>query len=341
MQARYRLEPKRDFGDTNEKPEKEMLELYEACGWEAVTDYNQFFIFRTQNEEAREIHTDSAVHAESIRKLLNRSVWFYLFESFLVLSAIFRLVREPFRYLVTFGTVYTVSFGIILTAALAVMVLYLCQIVGLYRRLKSRQPLEHNKPWRRGALWHRAGAVAFTLLYLLFVSVILTQCTATLAASGQKINDYPRDLPFVTIQDLYPEGEYNNDISFGGYNQYTSYSRGTAPLNIEWREYATVVTPECEELEGALIVHYHETAGAWIAEGLAKEYLRTALRESRHTAMEAPDLDADYVAAYSLSGLPTLILQKGNIVVTASFTIDDANGYPVEQWAELMLEMME
>ena len=267
-------------------------------------------------------------------------IWIFLFEAILVISALGRLFGEMFRYLVTFGAIYAASFAIILVTALAVMVLHLCQITSLHIRIKKRVPLDHNKPWRKGAIWHRLGSVVFALLYLLFIGAILTQCTDTLASYGQKIDDYPGDPPFVTIGDLYPEGEYNN-TSIGGYNQYTAYSRDIAPVNIEWREYATVVTPEGEELEGALIVEYHETAAPWIAEGFAKELLRVALGESYNDPMDAPELDADYVAAYSFSGLPTLILQKGNIVVTARFSFDDGNGYPVDRWAELMLQMLE
>lgn len=340
QEVRYRLEPKQDFGDIDQKPERSIREVYEACGWEAVTDYGSFFIFRAVDEQARELHTDSLVHAASIRRLIRQNCVLYLLEAYLVISRMLSLAMEPSRWLITYGTFVTVCFAVLLIAAMGIMIHDAVRLIALYRHLKACKPLDHRKPWRRGAIWHRLGSVALVTVYVLFIVMMLSRCTDLMQDSSIHINDYPGDPPFVTIQDLYPEGEYDNSTSFAGYNHYTSYKSSNAPVNIEWREYATVTMPDGTALEGAIIVMYHETKNTEFARELAEEYQRRAYGKNDYQEIPAPDVEAEFIAAYSDMASQNVILQKGNIVVQVGFTIQDEDGYPLEKWVDLMLQML-
>ena len=341
--VRYRLEPGRGAFD-DDKPDYHAREFFKDMGWEAVSGYGQFFIFRAVSGDVPELNTDPAVQLIAMKKLRRKT----LFWNFLALVLIPVMLlywsrdAEPYRFIVTFGFASAAVLVLLFCYCVVELVVQIVQANAIVKKLKTAEQLDHSKPWRKGAWYHRLSALMGVLCYAVYMLSMLTQCTSDLANYGRDIEKYEGDPPFVTIQDLCPEGEYTRETFLSEYyNDFTQYSSDCAPLSIEWDEYAEVVSPDGEVYSGTLIIHYHETASEWIARGLAEEYYRVALKERYHHELEAPDLDVDFVGAYTLGGLPTLILQEGNVVITASIGVQKDGEYVLMEWAELMIKMLD
>lgn len=337
--VRYRLEPGKRGLDDDLPGEMEQA-FFQDMGWEAVTSYGPFFIFRALTEDAPEMNTELPVQRMAMKKLRSKTIWLNLFTLALVPLLAWRWLHEGFRFLITFGGVVSLLIMITMVTMAAELVAQMLRSGTLVRKMKQGIGLDHRKPWRRCAWYHRVTTVTAMLFYVLYMVSMLTQCSNAALYLGRDIDTFAGDLPFVTIGDLCPEGKYTR-VDFPNYNTYLVYSSDCAPVNVEWEEYAEVVTPEGETLSGALLVHYHETAAEWIARGLAEEYLRVALGERYHHAIPAPELDVDFVGAYALAGRPTLILQKENVVITATIGVEYRDSYMMQQWAEIMLEMLD
>lgn len=340
---RYRLDPKPNHtSEYTNAPDDEAESLYREYGWEFVTAYSWFYIYRTADPDARELNTDLAVQAEALKWAKKSFSISMVFELIMVCSWAYRIFKEPYHFLVSLDIVLLVFFVGLLISALVVSVIRAVHIHKLRKQLKASIPLDHNKSWRKGAALHRAGSIASTFLYFLILAMICTSCTSAMNSSYSKIDtaDYPGDPPFVTISDMCPEGSFTPKPFISGYNKYTIQSTDLAPVIIEWEEYGELVTPDGRIMEGSLIVSYYETASPALARGLAEDFLRTAQGRDDYTQLDAPELAVDYVAAYHFI-YPTVIIQHGNIVIEARVPLHYGDEqYLMEQWAVLMAALL-
>ena len=75
LKTRYRLTPVSDrLEDWNERPDTEKQTLSEAFGWDYVCTVDGFHIYRSYNEEDRELNSDPDVLAESLRLLKRKAI---------------------------------------------------------------------------------------------------------------------------------------------------------------------------------------------------------------------------------------------------------------------------
>lgn len=340
--VRYRLEPRKGAWD-GEMPEEAAQELFRDLGWEAITGFYRFHIFRSLSADVPELNTDIAVQTITVKRLLRSTIIGGILALVCIPICLWFLLEEWYRSLVTFGWI-PVNIAVIAVLYAGVqMVIEIQQVSAITRKLKRNIPLDHNKPWKKGAFFHRLGAICLIILYLMPLFAYLARSSDILLNDyGKPLSDYQGDPPFVTIGDLCPEGEYAQKTeSFGGYNIFTEYSTGAAPKSMEWKEYAEVTTPEGETYSGGIIINYHETSAKWIARGLAKEYLRLALQEKHNHEIEVPQLDVDFAGGYLLGPIQTIILQKGNVVVTASVHVEKDGENVMREWAEKMVAMLD
>lgn len=332
--VRYRLEPgKRTLDD--ERPTLQERELFEEMGWEYVTYYSHFFIYRDLSPAAPELHTDPEVQVMNLKRLRRKTVLANVAFLALLLILILQLDVEGFRFLITFGAVSVVLLLLIVGCVVADIIWQAVQSHAIVVKLKKDMELDHRKPWHRGAWYYRLCAAAMVLFYVAYLLLMLTRCASGLVTYGYDLEKYEGDPPFVTIQDLCPEGEYEQN-TFMDYNTFIKYHSDCAPLNIEWRENAQVTTPEGEVYLGLLCVNYHETVAPWIARGLAEEYYRTASESKYFAEVGGIALPVDYAVYYTdLSGT-TVIICDGSTVIVA--TLGDEIK---DLWLDKMLEMLQ
>ncbi|MPN50967.1 hypothetical protein SDC9_198608 [bioreactor metagenome] len=153
----------------------------------------------------------------------------------------------------------------------------------------------------------------------------------------QLLSDYTDTLPFATMVDLAPAGQFsldpldfNNTIELG--------SDWLAPKIITLHENATIKLPNGQSLRVELYIDYYETAALWLAREVAREYLSMDKRSSHYQELQLPDLNVDYSFAYNAIS-PTLIVQEENKVMRVSLyqTSSDYN-IPVDVWVRTFVD---
>ena len=337
--VRYRLEPRPDNSFDTLVPDAEATELASEFGWEYVDSYRQFYIYRSTGADARELNTDCTLQAMALKSV--RSHFFSQLGGQLIVAghALLRLLKEPFRYLAVFGPLYTIGFVLFMLLFFLIDIRSLRHILRIQKQLKRNEPLDHNKPWRNGALAHHIGQFSALLVIILIFGLILGSCIQKFTHENPPLAAYPGDPPIVTIADLDPEGSYEPKPFLDGYDAYTEHSNVLATV-LEWNEYGELYTAEGNRISGFIRITYYETAVPWIAEGLFRDYLRNTQHEENNVACDIPDLHVDQSAGF-IRIVPTVLIQHGNVFVEASMSLDDRDGNTVlALWAQRMAEKL-
>jgi len=356
--VRYRLEAA--TGSTSMwssnwgEPSPEAIAISEAYGWEYVDKYGEFHIYRTFDHNARELNTDSAVQAMTLKKVRGRQIdalvrnifWCLLYPVLYIRGCILALT-------LAFGS-FVMLIGAIVVLSLAVSsILRLRYFTQIRRRLLAGDNLHQKKEWRqhqRRFRISRAVDIGLTLLFL----VLLCRSWATDALGIREIplEDYTGAIPFSTVVELGPdkEGTYRENRVLDVGSSVMSWSDPLSPINIDWEELATVSYDDGTELDVSLYVEYHEMLHPILARRLAREFQKTDSRSSllskpsRHyQELPPPELDVDYVSAYrTWIGFETVVLQEGNKVMHISYVqhsdTDEAYRLTVDEWAAIFAE---
>lgn len=340
-QDRYRLEPKpKADGESSERPSQDIVDLCAEYGWEFVTACGQFYIYRSLSPDAREMHTDPEVQAAALKVMKQRIGLSNLALLFPSVHMLYSFFKEPYRYLATFGPVYTLSLVTFFLGAWVFGLIRAIRVHALHKKLQQNIPLDHQKPWRRQAWLHHATQIAVIMIYFLFFATMLTQCSGSISQSGTPISAYGGDPPIITIADLCPEGSYTQERFVDGYNEFLQTGNSAAPVILEWKEYGQLTTPEGEVYSGFISVTYYETRSPWIAEGLFRDYLRDARRNKYYEDYPLPALDVDQYIGYDTVA-PTVLIQHGNIFISAYCCLDNEEGdNALSLWATLMAEAL-
>lgn len=344
---RYRLDaaPKKTgfFSDTP-GPDEDTLALSTACGWEYVAPRGQFYIYRTADPDAPELHTDPQVQALAINQIRRRERGSVV--ACFIWASLYPLLGIRGEWLLTMLNVgaWFVLYGMaLLVWIFAGTVARAIHFRRLRRKLSRGEPLDHRKKWRKQAGRHRTLSLLLVVSCLIWLGFFLRLWSDDITDSGKiPLDTYTGDPPFATIADLSPDGDYAlND--FGISNTIEIRGDWLAPTVIHWAELATVSLPDGRTVSGGLYVDYYETASPWLAREAAREYLCTARRGKYYEELELPFLDVDYAAAYYDSlHFPTLLLQNGSRMIKAEFYQTSPNcALPLAEWTKSMAESIQ
>ena len=337
----YRLEPKepgKGFGDV---PDPDFRELCGEYGWEYVDSYGNFFIYRATCADYREMNTDLRVQAAAL-KAGRRSSTLTIFLNIFLLNQFFRsFLWKPSYWLIHMGLGYLLVSLLVLIWVSTDSFLQWRHLRKLQKQLKENIPLDHKKPWQKGAAFYIFGKFAYLLVVLLFFGTLFSTCSRALEleADAPATADYPGDPPFVTAADILPEGEFTRRSTFLDYNTYVETATFFAPVIMEWNEDGEIRLPDGSLYSGVLRISYYETRYPWLAEGLIRDLYREAEDQKHFSSLPAPELELDQVICYG-NIYPTILIRQGNIVVQASVGIEYQDRYLLEQWARQMAEML-
>ena len=339
QEIRYRLEPKtqRHSNFTN-APDEEEEDLYKEYGWEFVTQFHYFYIYRTADPNARELNTDYAVQAAALKQIKRNTGSALLNQLIISVWWIPRWINEAFRMLVSFDWAVFPAFAVMLVTAVVIAIKDCIHIRRLRKQLNNNIPLDHNKPWRKHANLKRAGKIAVTFLYAYVIIALFVSCGYTMGRSYEHTpaEEFPGDPPFVTCADM---GEFTKENFLSGYNAYNQYSTTFAPTIIEWKEYGSIMTEDGRTLQGSLMIDYYETSSPWIARGLVDDFLYEHKKYDDFQIISAPDIDADYVVAYHYI-YPVVLIQQDNIFIRAIISLESDDKIAVEEWARQMADYL-
>lgn len=339
QEIRYRLEPKTErHSDFLNSPDVDAVALYKEYGWDFVTQFHYFYIYRTTDPNARELNTDYAVQAAALKQIKRNTVSALINQVIISVFWIPRWINEAFRMLVSFDWTVFPAFIAMLVTAVVIAIKDFLHIRKLRKQLNNNIPLDHSKPWRKHANLKRAGKIAVVLLYTYVIIALFVSCGYTMNRSYEHtpIEEFPGDPPFVTCADM---GEFTKENFLSNYNAYNRYSTTFAPSIIEWKEYGKIVTSDGRTLHGSLMIDYYETRSPRIARGLADNFLHEHEKYDDFQIVTPPDIDVDYVIAYDYI-YPVVLIQHENIFIRAIVSLEYQDQNAIEEWALLMAEAL-
>ncbi len=346
--ARYRLEAAtkstsmwtEDGGD----PPPEAVALSEEYEWEYVGKRGCFYIYRTLKPGTRELNTDPTVQALAVAAAQKRQVSSLVSSLFL---PIFYLVLCLSRggLLLTMITASTFYFLFMAGLVLLAFGTSLAEVVAmgrLKRRLREGLPAPPTR--RRPALYFAQKALVLVLLVVWACVSLRLWVVSVTDEDHMPLEQYGQHPPFATLTDLAGEGAhgYRQTMTGARFNYISVHSDPLAPENIQWAEHASVKRADGSTLDGGLYVYYHRAASPWIAGRLARAYLRSAQSKKSYEAIELPELDADFAAAYYDDlHWPNIVIQKGDVACRVQLYETGIGPHmTLEEWAGAFVQSL-
>lgn len=346
--VRYRLEasPRKvsTWDDDGGVPDREALELNEAFGWEYAGRRGQFFLYRSADPKALELHTDPRVQALAVKAVEKRRLGNFLF-----LTVFWLLQFLAYFWRGSSFLLFAVKVGlpiVLLTAAILLDGLWcglaeLLYLRGFKRRLLEGSPPDHRKDWRkarRHMRWQQAMICAVLILFF----ILLFRLLGNELEHRDRIprSEYPGKPPFAVLAD-FAEGEYTETWKDIHYDYAVRWSNAFLAEGIEWREHARVQRADGTEVNGGLLADYYEARSEGLARLLAAELCRSDRANYRkfYAVLECPDLGMDDAAAYRVLSVPYVVLRKGKKVLHAQFyQIGEGERVPLEEWAMILAD---
>lgn len=301
-----------------------------------------------------------------------RDSLFNIFFWALIYPLLYRLDDGYLLMVIYLGTGFSLWGGLLTLWLVGSSLAEYLHLRGLRKKLMAGEPLHHKKDWRQNAVRYHVIKWLKIVLIAAWIWVFLHMLGSAMMEEHEvPLDEYTGNPPFATMADL-AEGlgigngsgepaaeavEVSHYVSSGIVNSTVhQWSDWLAPVNYNWDEIADVTLSDGQMLEGSLYVDYHETVHPALAHQLAKEYHWSARYDSifnnllgggddDYRLMEEVDLEKvareagidggfDYAAAfYDEIHLPSVILQKGNKIIHATFVqYQSGDSMPPEVW---------
>ena len=354
--ARYRLDaiPRHGFFDGGDSPDSEAVELAAEYGWEYVGRRGEFYIYRAEGQDSRELNTDPRVQAIAMRAVRARqrgTLFSLLF--WLLLYPLLRngaaLYRAPLLTCLTFGSWLTAFSLAMIAWCFARSVFCAVSLERLYRRLSRGEACANTRYDSRRARQHRLLTVVRVVLTVLWIVLVAVRTLYLMVDEGEmSLSEYGGsggEIPFATVAELVgTQGEvsdYQQTMNAFG-NTVRVWRDPLVPVNVDYCEIARVTLTDGSMIEVGLYVEYHEAASERIAAALAREHLQFDRRRGKRydpLSIELP-IPVDQIYAY-LDNLhmPTVIIQIGDRVIRASLhRYSESAEIPIEVWAQTVAE---
>ncbi len=226
---RYRVEPMIDDDTT---PSEEIIAAYKEAGWEFVSAYSKlFFVWKSTDENAMELHTDPIVQSESYKrickKLINQAIAsgiatlivFAMFLGFFIFSdrPVLMILANP----LVLALFVSNFFAVIQT------IMQASRALKLKKMLADGFSIEHKKDYHKQYLVYRI--ITFMSYHLYLIFVMITIVLFVINDSQKSVVDAGQ-LPFIPLDiiEQSEEFEYKEPFYFNGdgvdYNNHVQYN---------------------------------------------------------------------------------------------------------------------
>ena len=329
--VRYHAEPTEEKGDL---PPAQTAE-YGDMGWTYVGQLGHLALFRTDDPDAPDFHTDPVAQSytlDRITKRLSRAVWLLLalmaaLAAFLVWGALDSAFGPVLR-LVKFSSLYS---GTVLLLELVFILHFTWEVWGLCR---LRKRLRAGVPAQRPDRWRHTGLVrqGYTLL-LSVAALIQIGSTAAYFAGVTKwdleLSALDRPAPVLSLAELEGDGYAPDPFGYPGYegpdrNNFVSYER--KPLaRIYQVDQAGTVAGERSRLD----LEWYDLTLPFLAGPLLEDLMDYELYDLRYVPewytmeeLSAPGFDQLVVAEDVDYGGQWLFARLGRRVLCLDYTGD-------------------
>lgn len=339
------------FGNPEEYldgPKEEEEDLFAQFGWVYLSKCGNFFVYQAEGEQVFEVDSDPQVQAISIQAVRDQEITSLVL--FLIDTAIIYSLNSSwslFTILTRGWLPYFIPLLLPLPWLFFLLLLQVCTLDRLRRKLARGVPLDHRKPWRHRSGLHFLKCAGSLLVALAFVGSWAYAYSGDIYVPSEyfDVREYPGDPPFATVADLAPPGEYRLNHSHFS-SGVTVWSNKLVPVYISWCEKADVTTDDGSVFTAALCVEYYELENEWLAKGLLwgckKEGKQLAKRQDSYEVLSLPELPADYTWAYvDAWDHPALLVRVGSKVLQASLEQTGDCQLSLEEWTAQMVEAIQ
>jgi len=350
QKVKYRLEAAQKntsmWSADGGEPDPEQVELCKKYSWEYVAKLKNFYVYRNVDPSARELNTDPEVQALALNAVKKRQRDAVITSVFLLGFYPFMLTRGcPLLTSIAAGTWWTLL-------VLLFAVLMITDEVRAFVRLKRVQKslfdegcYSPESDWRKNTGPYLCRKIIKAVLAIMLACAFLKNWGISITNENKiPIEEYTGVIPFATIQDLAGEGSLGYTLNMSGlgmsFNTIKEITDWLAPRVIDYNEHATIRTADGNLIGGGLYVEYYELRNTGLAKQLTWELYRFDKMKKNFDLMDAPELSADYVAAYlDTLHFPTVLIRKGNIVVKVNFyQTSQFYTIPIDEWAEIICD---
>ncbi len=280
--------------------EDAQIDFYESAGWEYVTHYNYFHVFRSPAEmNAPEIHTDPVEQANTLKDLNRMLMFNWIFSSICAILttgmmwSIFFLDGAPVRQLVQGATTSQLFLPIFMLLIILQTAQAALSIRRLKKKLQSGIPLVHDLPWQKKS-WRSAWHIFY--LSLAIIGCVLSFSQLYVMDYGTLAEDDARfpsiDLAAVEQNEQLVRGE----DWFNGTDYHNYYSTGWNPLTkTQYTVDQTGVVPDVQWADGSggyepsIKTEYYELRFEWLALPLASDLMKWYSFDERHIPLNVAD----------------------------------------------------
>lgn len=230
--TRYRLEP---APDSCPAPADDVRELFAQAGWEFVTAIcKSFFVWRSIQPDADELHSDPVVHSTVYGQLLRRlrihTISAAILPLFLLAVFVCGLLLSP-RPITLFLANPSMPLLILAEALLGIQtVRQALHLRSLKRSLANGQPALHQKDYRKGQILRRILRLAAALPSLLILAIA---AGVLLLGWKKTISDVDTALPYLPLDQIenHADFSWHKDAAVrGGVDAYNQAEYVWSPL---------------------------------------------------------------------------------------------------------------
>ena len=355
QKVKYRLEAARNntgmWSDNGGDPDPEQIEISKKYAWEYVAKLRDFYIYRNSDPEARELNTDPEVQAIALNAVKKRA-------RSSLFSSLFWLLVYPI--VLTRGCILLTTAAMGTVWMILALILGILLVVGNIRAFvhlkRMQQSLHREGYYHSDSDWKKEKGQYFARKITVTVLGIFLACTFLRIWGGQitdknktPLREYQGTIPFATMKDFAGDGYSDYILTMSGMsNRINTVEERTdwiAPHYFSYNEHAEIKRADGKMIDGGLYVEYWELRNSTLARLCVKEVYRfdrfkLFQMRSKNAPLETPELDADFAVAYRNEiHFPTIVIQKGSVVVRAFFYQTSSNyEMPLDEWAKIICD---
>ena len=321
------------------------IALQGEAGWAHITSYNYLQVFLCRKAEIPEPERDILA---TMDKLVSDDRKTNLFSFFAILAALGNLWLQT-----GLGMLLCITIGTWKYAGMVLSGLYFMwnDIVQHVRLLKLRRTMKDNTyekvqdDYTRDTIQakNRRHQVVWAVFMVLLVTSTVSAVVGLYAEKGEEpLRSYYAELPFPMLESVVQDGVMQ--IVDWGDSTIRQWDDILVPVAVEVTQYSDYIDIRTGERidRKYLAVSYFETRSDWMAEQLAKDYLRFDMqlrlgKRGKNAVKEFSDLNVDYAAGYE-TWRDTIILAEGNKMLRISYYgYDDMEDEVAQIYADYLL----
>ena len=345
--VRYRLQaaPKSTsmWSDSSGEPEQEAVEFSKTYGWEYLCKRWEFYVYCCRIPNARELDTDPQVQALALDLVRKRERGNFISSLFwLIIYPVLFLFHQPLLTIIGIGTGLFLLGAVLAIWGLCSSLFSYFHLRKLRRRLKKGIPLNHKKDWKRWARFYRLEFPCFLVVFSIWLACIFSGGYREYTGADEiPLQDYAKPLPFATLEDFNPDGQFSYDDSLGLSNKITVKSDPLAPVSIRLLQDGQILLSDGTFLDGGLSIEYYRAATPFLAREIFRELFTRDQNAKNYEPLPFSLPDVEEVSAYS-SIFPTILLRKDEEVLCVSFYQASENApIPIEEWARVFADSLQ